>query len=239
MGLFHYSCIKIAVFKMECKYCSQRCRRSGRQKNGVQRYYCKGCLRYQQETYRYRACHGTMNGYSGSLSCESVGIRGIARVLRVATGTISTRIRIIAEKIGRPVVTDVRPTFEVDELWTYIGRKENEYWVAYALDRRTRQVVDFVIGKRTKRTLKELIDRLLLLNPKAIRTDRLTLYQRIIPKHLYRSGSYCINHIERKNLSIRTHLKRLSRRTICFSRSIGMLQNCLKLYFWSCNSPMA
>jgi insertion element IS1 protein InsB len=125
-----------------------------------------------------------------------------------------------------------KATFEVDELWTYIGRKDNEYWIAYALNRQTRQVVDFVIGKRTKATLKGLIDRLLLSTPKNILTDRLTLYQRIIPKGLHRSGSYCINRIERKNLSIRTHLKRLSRRTICFSRSIVMLESCLKLYFW-------
>jgi len=122
--------------------------------------------------------------------------------------------------------------FEVDELWTYIGRKENECWIAYALNRQTRQVVDFIIGKRTKTTLKELIDRLLLSNPKVIRTDRLTVYQRIVPKELHRSGSYCINRIGRKNLSIRTHLKSLRRRAICFNRSLVMLESCLRLYLW-------
>ena len=127
---------------------------------------------------------------------------------------------------------ELKAAWEVDELWTYIGRKDNEYWIAYALNRQTRQVGDFIIGKRTKKTLKELIDRLLLSTPKTIRTDRLTIYQRIIPKEIHRSGSYCINRIERKNLSLRTHLKRLSRRTICFSRSIVMLESCLKLYFW-------
>ena len=217
---------------MECKYCGRRCRRAGRQRNGAQRYYCKGCSRYQQESYRYRACNGTTNNYIRSLSCESVGIRGISRVLSIAKGTVSSRIQLLAKGIGPSSPEEKNVTLEVDELWTYIGRKENEYWIAYALNRQTRQVVDFVIGKRTKATLKELIDRLLLSNPKTIRTDRLTLYQRIIPKEIHHSGSYCINRIERKNLSIRTHLKRLSRRTICFSRSIIMLESCLKLYFW-------
>jgi insertion element IS1 protein InsB len=216
---------------MECKYCGQPCRRSGRQRNGVQRYYCKGCSRYQQEKYHYRACNGAIHGYIRSLSCESIGIRGIARVLGIAAGTVSSRIQLLAKGIKRPVLGE-KGTFEVDELWTYVGRKDNDYWVAYALNRQTRQVVDFVIGKRTKATLKELIDRLLLSKPKIIRTDRLTLYQRIIPKGIHLSGSYCINRIERKNLSIRTHLKRLSRRTICFNRSIVMLESCLKLYFW-------
>ena len=217
---------------MECKYCGQDCRRSGRQRNGTQRYCCKGCLKYQQENYRYRACNRATDNYIRSLSCESVGIRGIARVLGVAKGTVSSRIQLLAKAIGPSSPEEKNVTFEVDELWTYIGRKDNEYWIAYALNRQTRQVEDFVIGKRTKATLKELIDRLLLSKPKVIRTDRLTIYQRIVPKEIHRSGSYCINRIERNNLSIRTHLKRLSRRTICFSRSILMLESCLKLYFW-------
>jgi IS1 family transposase len=127
---------------------------------------------------------------------------------------------------------ELSAALEVDELWTYIGRKENEYWIAYALNRQTRQVFDFVIGKRTKATLKELIDRLLLLQPKVIRTDKLTIYQRLIPAGLHRPGVYLINRIERMNLTLRTHLKRLGRRTICFSRSVVMLESCLRLYFW-------
>ena len=120
----------------------------------------------------------------------------------------------------------------MDELWTYINRKENEYWVAYTIDRRTRSVVDFIVGKRTKATLKELIDRLFYMNPEIIRTDKLTLYEHLIPRELHRRGATVINRIERKNLSIRRHLKRLSQRTICFSRSLNMLESCLRIYFW-------
>ncbi|MFY1046718.1 IS1 family transposase [Chryseobacterium sp. GP-SGM7] len=35
------------------------------------------------------------------------------------------------------------------------------------------------------------------------------------------------------NLNIRTHLKRLNRRTICFSKSNLILIAILKIYFWS------
>ena len=217
---------------MNCQKCKEICQKAGRLRNGVQELYCRGCKKYQQVIYRYRAYEGGINSLIRLLVCEGVGVRGVARVVKIAVGTVSSRIRTLANSIERPVRTEVQPTFEVDELWTYIGRKENEYWIAYALDRKTRQVVDFVIGKRNKATLKELIDRLLLSSPKIIRTDRLTIYQRIIPKEIHRSDSYCINRIERKNLTIRTHLKRLTRRTICFSRSILMLERCLKLYFW-------
>ncbi|WP_291287929.1 IS1 family transposase, partial [Flavobacterium sp.] len=41
------------------------------------------------------------------------------------------------------------------------------------------------------------------------------------------------NHIERKNLTLRTHLKRLNRRTICYSKSLVVLIVILKIYFWT------
>src|SRR6202000_1164871 len=105
---------------------------------------------------------------------------------KIATNTALSRIKTPANAITKPALLSDQPTFEVDELWTYIGRKDNEYWLAYALDRTTRRVIDFVIGKRTKATLKILIDSLLERRPKRIRTDRLTHYQRLIPKPLHR-----------------------------------------------------
>jgi insertion element IS1 protein InsB len=216
---------------MDCKYCVRLCRRAGRQKNGLQRYYCVSCHKYQQKEYLYHPCRGTTNESIKSLVCESVGVRGISRVLKIATNTVLERIKRIADVIPQPPIQQDQSSFEVDELWTYIGWKENEYWLAYALERSGR-VADFVIGKRTKLTLRGLIDRLLASGVKKIRTDKLTLYQRLIPRNIHCCNPYGINHIERKNLSIRTHIKRLSRRTICFSRSARMLESCLKIYFW-------
>jgi insertion element IS1 protein InsB len=65
-----------------------------------------------------------------------------------------------------------------------------------------------------------------------IKTDKLNIYQSLIPPQLHISNAYNINRIERNNLNLRTHLKRLSRRTICYSKSPAMLSACLKIYFW-------
>uniref|UniRef100_UPI0038B39A68 IS1 family transposase n=1 Tax=Flavobacterium soli TaxID=344881 RepID=UPI0038B39A68 len=46
-------------------------------------------------------------------------------------------------------------------------------------------------------------------------------------------GNFGTNHIERNNLTLRTHLKRLNRRAICFSKSLIVLVFVLKIYFWS------
>lgn len=217
---------------MNCQYCKGKCRKAGRQKNGVQRLYCAICKKHQQTNYQKQAYMPGINREICNLLREGVGIRGIGRILKIAVGTVLRRIKAIASRIDKPVVAEQDKSYEVDELWTFIGRKSNEYWIAYVLERRTRQIVDFIVGKRTKSTLRILIEGLLDRKPAVIRTDKLAHYHRIIPKNLHRAGAYCINRIERKNLTIRTHLKRLSRRTIGFSRDVVMLESCLRICFW-------
>ena len=120
---------------------------------------------------------------------ESVSVLGIARILKISINTVQAGIRRAGKGTAKPPMGLYQASIEVDELRTFIGNKENHYWVAYALSRTTGKVLDFVVGRRT-------------------------------------------NRIERKNLAIWTDVKRLSRWTICFSRSRVMLENCLKIYFW-------
>jgi IS1 family transposase len=156
----------------------------------------------------------------------------MARLLGVAINTVIKLIKRVAAGIKKPAIVLKQASVEIDELKTYIGRKRNAYWVAYALNRQTGKVIDFTVGKRTRRTLKVLTDTLVLGKVSRIYTDNLITYRRLIPKSVHRHGGGLINHIERSNLNLRIHLKRLSRRTICFSRSVVMLTACLRIYFW-------
>ena len=221
-----------------CKYCNGKCQKAGRQFNGRQRVFCKVCKKYQQVIYKYRACRSSTVSTISNLICESVGIRGIARVLKISKTTVARKILLIARSIQKPPIPLNRSFFEVDELRTYIGNKENQFWIAYALCPETRQVIDFTVGKRSKRTLRSIINTLLFSGVRKIKTDNLNIYQSLIPAKKHVRGSYVINHIERNNLNLRTHLKRLSRRTICFSRSLAMLSACLRIYFWKQPRPM-
>lgn len=189
-------------------------------------------MRLQQASYTKQA-YGNLHLKSWIINLvkEGCGIRSIARVLKIAVNTVLRTIRKIAEGIPTPPVPLKLKSVEVDELRTYIKYKRNEYWVAYALNRATGQVIDYVTGKRSKRTLRTLVNTLLMAEVKQIKTDSLNIYQSLIPWNNHKHSHYCTNHIERRNLELRTHLKRLSRRTICFSRSAVMLNACLKIYF--------
>ncbi|HCL06873.1 MAG TPA: IS1 family transposase [Chitinophagaceae bacterium] len=216
---------------MECKFCKKKCQKAGRQKNGIQKYYCKYCEKYQQGAYTYNACNAVTMELLPKLVCESVSIRGMARVMKIALSTVVKKLKYIADKIIKPPIPANCKEVELDELRTYIGRKENQYWVAYAICSQTKKPIDFVVGKRSKQTLATIVNTLLLSKVEKIRTDKLNIYRGLIPHNQHISEAYNINHIERNNLNLRTHLKRLSRRTICFSRSVTMLAACLKIYF--------
>ncbi len=64
-------------------------------------------------------------------------------------------------------------------------------------------------------------------------SDGYELYKSLVPTAQHSQKKYSIKHIERNNLSLCTHIKRLFRKTICLSKSKEMLEACLKIYFWS------
>ena len=141
------------------------------------------------------------------------------------------RILSIARNIQKPLIQK-RKIYEVDEMRSFIRKKDNAIWIAYVLERGTKKIVSFSTGKRTNKTLYAVIKTLELSEAKKIYTDGLKNYKSLIPANLHSVKRFGTNHIERKNLTLRTHLKRLNRKTICFSRSLIMLNAILKIYFW-------
>ncbi len=213
-----------------CPNCLQASVKNGKTKNGKQRYRCKNCNKSFITNYTYRA-YEVADQYLQKILIESCGIRSIARILTISLTTVLKRIRSIACKIKKPPIIQNKE-YELDEICTYIKKKTRKYWIVYALRKDTKEVIDFTIGNRTNRTLKVVTDTLMLSNASKVYTDKLPNYGWLLPKEIHCTKRHGTNHIERKNLSLRTHLKRLNRRTICFSKSIGMLVAFLKIYFW-------
>jgi len=149
----------------------------------------------------------------------------------IAVSTVIARIKMIATSLGPGYIPKGR-SYEVDELATYVCNKKNRIWVAYALDRKRKAVAAMRVGKRSKRTLRPLINTLVLADAKRIQTDALNLYHSLIPEPIHRVKRAGTNGIERMNLTLRTHLKRLNRRTLCYSKSATMLLACVQIYCW-------
>jgi len=107
---------------------------------------------------------------------------------------------------------------ELDEQWSFVGKKSNQRWLWHAVDHATNTVLAFVFGKRKDVVFKELKA---LLKPLEIRryyTDDWGAYERHIDRDKHEAGKRNTQKVERKNLNFRTRIKRLTRRTICFSK---------------------
>jgi insertion element IS1 protein InsB len=107
---------------------------------------------------------------------------------------------------------------EVDEMWSYVGNKDNQRWLWHALDRQTGKVLAYVLGARKDNVFIQLKA---LLEPFGIRrfyTDDWGAYGRHLVSEKHIIGKRHTQKIERKHLTLRTRIKRLARKTICFSK---------------------
>ena len=41
---------------------------------------------------------------------------------------------------------------QVDEMWSYVGKKKNQQWLWLVMDAKTRQILAFQVGDRAKQT---------------------------------------------------------------------------------------
>lgn len=231
MNHFKLTCSKRGDEKVNCPLCLGNSIKNGKSRNGTQRFKCVSCQKRFQVDYHYLAYKRNTNPWIKDLVKEGSGIRSISRLLQISPTTVISRIKSISQNISIPLIPRFK-VFELDEMCTFVRKKENRIWIAYAIRKDTKEVVSFNVGKRTNKTLRRVTESLILSDAKLVHTDKLRNYQSLLPDKIHRTKQYSINHIERMNLNLRIHLKRLSRRTICYSRSITMLIACLKIYFW-------
>jgi insertion element IS1 protein InsB len=65
----------------------------------------------------------------------------------------------LSETLVKPDANDPEATtLELDELWSFVLKKANKVWIWIALCRKTRQVVAYAVGDRSKNTCQKLWD---------------------------------------------------------------------------------
>lgn len=119
---------------------------------------------------------------------------------------------------------------ELDEMWSFVHKKENQRWLWHAIDHTTGKVLAYVLGERTDNVFLKLKD---LLEPFGITkfySDGWGAYERKLAPTQHQIGKANTQRIERKHLTLRTRIKRLARRSICFSKSVVIHDVVIGLY---------
>jgi insertion element IS1 protein InsB len=111
---------------------------------------------------------------------------------------------------------------ELDEMWSYVYSKANPRWLWHAIDHHTGHVLAYVFGRRQDTVFLALKA---LLEPFGITryfTDGWGAYERHVEAEQHTVGKANTQKIERTHITWRTRIKRLVRRTICFSKTEQM-----------------
>jgi insertion element IS1 protein InsB len=111
---------------------------------------------------------------------------------------------------------------ELDEMWSFVRVKSNPRWLWHAIDHPTGAVLAYVFGRRKDEVFLQLKA---LLEPFGITryyTDGWGAYERHLEPDQHTIGKDNTQKIESKHIRLRTRIKRLVRRTICFSKTERM-----------------
>lgn len=119
---------------------------------------------------------------------------------------------------------------EMDEMWSFVGSKRHQRWLWHAIDHRTGKVLAYVLPTHEDVALKQLQQLLAPFSIGQIYTDSWGAYKRLLDQQHHTVGKANTQRIERKHLTLRTRIKRLARKTICFSKSEEMHDTVIGLF---------
>lgn len=132
---------------------------------------------------------------------------------------------------------------ELDEMWSFVFKKANKRWIWTAICRRTRQIIAFVIGDRSKKTCYKLWNKI----PKDYKqcnsfSDFWNAYEEVFSPDLHRcvgkeSGE--TSHMERWYNTLRQRISRFVRKTLSFSKSDVYHYIVTKLFIFNYNESLS
>src|SRR3989475_10391541 len=214
---------------------------------GTQRYLCQNtaCTRGSfLLDYRNRGCLPEVKQTIIDMSLNASGIRDTARVLRISTDTVLSELKkkealltsvntaLLRTLNPEQVVVDIEQAgeAEIDEMWSFVGNKGNPRWLWHAIDHHTGAVLAYVFGRRKDEVFLRLKALLEPFGLTRFYTDHWGAYTRHLDPDMHSPGKRNTQKIERKHLTLRTRIKRLVRKTICFSQTIQMHDIVLGLF---------
>lgn len=240
--------------EVRCKACdSKNVKLIGHSIHGVPRFRCHDehcCTKTFMLKYRYKAYEAGVKEQAVEMAINGGGIRDTSRVLGISKSTVISTLKAKGDclvqvnpklqslklgadsKIGVSLACEEA---EMDEQWAFVFEKSNQRWLWYAVDHATNTVLAYVFDRRKDVVFKQLKALLAPFDIKRFYTDDWGAYDRHLDKNKHEVGKRNTQKIERKNLNFRTWIKRLARKTICFSKLermhdivIGLLINKLE-----------
>ena len=168
-----------AEITMTCESCEVKCQRFGMHRNGLRRFRCPECHKTYTEAHR-PALEGSYVSQERivlalRLMVEGNSLRSCQRITGLDLNTLMKILVKTGEKceklMGRLIVNVPATDVQADEIWGYVGKKEankmpleadndglGDAYCYVAMDRRTKLVLNFALGRRNQATTDAFIE---------------------------------------------------------------------------------
>jgi insertion element IS1 protein InsB len=117
------------------------------------------------------------------------------------------------------VVIRLADEAEVDDMWSYVGRKRDQRWLWHAVDHHRGMILAYVFGHRQGEVFLKLKRLLAPFGITRYYTDGWGAYECQLDAEHHRVGKDYTQKMKSKHIRLRTRIKSLMRRTICFSKT--------------------
>src|SRR6266568_1355690 len=228
--------------------------KNGHIHNGKQNHHCHDSGHQFVQCYKQYLIADDKRDLIERLLVERISLRGICRAVGVTLkwllGFLVQCFQALPDHLHVQPVTrtqDVimqRLEVEADEMASFVQKKANKQWIWLAMDAKTRQIIAFPGGDRSRKSFKKLWAMI----PQAYRqhatfyTDHYVVYQGVIPaaQH-YPIGKLArkTNHIERFNNTLRQRVSRLVRSALSFSKTLANHIGAIKYFICHYNLTKA
>ena len=151
-----------------CPICGLgRCKKNGHIHNGKQNHLCKDCGRQFVIDKTQKLIPEPVRCLIRKALLERNSLRGICRIFSVSLTWLLSYITELYGNLpddlnfkvgggGSKTVALYTLQVEADEMWSFVGNKDNKQWIWIALDVGTRQVIAFHVGQRDRDAARQL-----------------------------------------------------------------------------------
>ncbi len=166
---------------MVCHNCESLCKKSGKHRNGLQRFRCNTCKRTFTEEHE-KPLDEMRLPFDKALLClhllvEGNSIRSTERITGISKRAIISLLVLAGEKCERLMEKHIRKVkvndLQADEIWAYVGMKEKtkkrkgkdettlgDAYTFVAFERESKLILAWHLGRRTSRDTVEFTEKI-------------------------------------------------------------------------------
>ena len=208
------------LIKINCPHCqSSKVVKNGKKKNGRQNLLCRSCNKQFLSQYQNRGADPAIKQLVIRLLERNNGIRDIENVLHISRRCVLHTLVRKGERIAIKPALGYYRSVQIDEVWSYVGkRKKGKYWLLYAYSAEHDQILAYVCGSRSAKTVRQLLKKLKDVEVEQYCTDHWKAFTKVLPAEKHKVGKDYTKNIEGVNNCLRARNRRFVRRTSCYSK---------------------